>query len=230
MRRWVEIAPGLRLTGDGAAWLPAERTLIVADIHVGYELAAQRRGGYLPAVERGGVVGARLLGMARELAAERLVIAGDLRHSTFDVDDFEREELAQLEAALSPRVALDVVLGNHDRGGAIVGRATTETLRVGDVDVTHVPPASRPARWTICGHLHPRVTVRDETGASARFPCALVGERLIVLPAFSAWAGGTAAGRLLDALPPGAWRALPVNNGAIADVGIVVKRSNGRTV
>ena len=230
MRRWIEIAPGLRLTGDGAAWLPDDRTLVVADVHVGYELAAQRRGGYLPPVERGAAVGARLLGMARELSAERLVIAGDLRHSTHDVDDFEREELAELAAALAPDVALDVVLGNHDRGGAIIGRATTGTLRIGCVDVTHVPPMLRPVRWTVCGHLHPRITVRDETGASARFPCALVGDRLVVLPALSAWAGGTAASRLLDVLPPGEWRALPVSGGAIADVGIVLKRSDGLTV
>ena len=218
------------MTGDGAAWLPDDRTLIVADVHVGYELAAQRRGGYLPPVERGAAVGARLLGMAREVSAERIVIAGDLRHSTRDVDDLEREELAELAASLSPDVALDVVLGNHDRGGAIVGQATTGTLRVGGVDVTHVPPASRPVRWTVCGHLHPRITVRDETGASARFPCALVGDRLVVLPALSAWAGGTEAGRLLDALPRGEWRALPVNDGAIADVGIVLNRSDSLTV
>jgi metallophosphoesterase superfamily enzyme len=74
--------------------------------------------------------------------------------------------------------------------------------------------------------LHPRITVRDETGASARFACALAGERLVVLPAFGAWAGGTAAGRLLHALPPGEYRALPVSQGAIADVGIVLGRAN----
>ena len=71
----------------------------------------------------------------------------------------------------------------------------------------------------------PRVTLRDEAGASARYPCVLLGERVVVLPAFSSWAGGTAAARLLDALPGGAWRALPINEGAIADVGVVVGRA-----
>jgi uncharacterized protein len=222
VNRWIEIAPGIRLTGDGAAWLPGERTLVVADVHVGYELAAQRRGGYLPPVDQGAVVGARLREMANELAALRLVIAGDLRHSTRDLDDLERAELARLVDAVGTGIVLDVVRGNHDRGGTIVGRETTGTLRVGDVDVVHVPPASTPERWTVCGHLHPRTTLRDETGAAARFPCAMVGERMIVLPAFSRWAGGASAGRLLDALPAGAWRAIPISDGSIADVGIVV--------
>jgi hypothetical protein len=44
-----------------------------------------------------------------------------------------------------------------------------------------------------------------------------------VLPAFSDWAGGTAAGRLLDSLPPDEWRALPITHGAIVDLGIVVR-------
>ena len=222
MQQWIEVAPGLRLTGGGAAWIPAQRTLVIADVHVGYELAAQRRGGYLPLVERGAAVGLRLRAMASEHAALRVVIAGDLRHSTRDLDEPEREELAGLAEALGDAVALDVVLGNHDRGGAIVGRETAGTLRVGDVDVTHVPPIATPDRWTICGHLHPRTTVRDETGAAARFPCALVGERLVVLPAFSDWAGGTAAGRLLDLLPDGEWRVLPVSGDAIVDLGIVI--------
>ena len=229
MRRWIEVAPGLRLTGDGAAWLPASATLVVADVHVGYELAAQRRGGYLPPVERGAVVGARLANMARELTVARLVIAGDLRHSTYDVDDFERAELAQLAAALPADVTLDVVTGNHDRGGSIVGRSVLGPLCVDGVDICHVPPTTRPARWTVCGHLHPRVTLRDETGAAARYPCALVGENVLVLPAFSAWAGGTSARRLLESLPEGAWRALPVNEGRIADMGIAIGQS-GRPI
>jgi uncharacterized protein len=222
VHRWLEIVPGLRLTGGGGAWLPAARTIVVADVHVGYELAAQRRGGYLPPVERGSTVGERLRAMAIEHDATRLVIAGDLRHSTRDVDDLERAELARLEDALGAGIALEVVRGNHDRGGTIVGREIVGTLRIGDVDIVHAPPTETPERWTLCGHLHPRITLRDETGAAARFPCALVGARVVVLPAFSRWAGGTSAGRLLESLPAGSWRAIPVSEGRIADVGLVV--------
>lgn len=222
MERWLEVAPGVRVTGDGAAWLPAHRTLVVADVHVGYELAAQRRGGYLPPVERGAVVGARLRGVADAFGAVRVVVAGDLRHSTRDVDDFEREELAHFAAALGSGLQLDVVAGNHDRGGTIVGLATAGPLRIGALDIVHEPPAAVPARWTVCGHLHPRITVRDETGAAARYPCVLVGAGVVVLPAFSEWAGGTSVARLLGRLPPGEWRALPVSRGTIADLGLVV--------
>ena len=86
MHPWIELAPGIAVTGSGAAWLSRHGTVVVADIHVGYELAAQRRGGYLPPVESGEAIGTRLARLATSLGATRLVIAGDLRHSTRDVD------------------------------------------------------------------------------------------------------------------------------------------------
>ena len=222
MKPWLEVAPGIRVTGAGAAWLPEHRTVVVADIHLGYDLAASRRGGYLPPVERGDRAGERLADLAMSLAATRVVIAGDLRHSTRDVDDLERTELADFASAVREHVRLDVVLGNHDRGGSLPGDVSLAMLAVGDVDVAHHPPGAMPARWTICGHLHPRITLRDETGASARFRCVLVGARTIVLPAWSEWAGGTEARRLLPSLAPGAWRVLPIVGGEIADVGMSI--------
>jgi putative SbcD/Mre11-related phosphoesterase len=221
---WIDVGGGIRVTGTGAAWLPAERTVVVADVHVGYELAAGRRGGYLPPVASGHEIGLRVAQLATALGASRLVIAGDLRHSTRDVDALERDELAGFAAAVRRTVTLDVVLGNHDRGDALVDVAAVHALRVGEVDVVHHPPSTPPERWTICGHLHPRLTLRDETGASARYPCAMVGPRIVIVPAFSDWAGGTEARRLLDELPSGSWRALPMVDGMIADVGMVLER------
>ena len=218
----LEVAPGIHVTGDGVAWIAEARTIVVADVHIGYELAASRRGGYLPTVERGALIGSRLVALAHTVEATRIVVAGDLRHSTRDVDALERGELADLADAVRGSVRLDVVLGNHDRGGSLAGEAGSPGLSVGDVDIVHQPPTSAPSRWTICGHLHPRVTLRDETGASSRFACALVGPHTIVLPAFSAWAGGTEARRLLPQLAAGPWRVLPMVGGEIADVGMVL--------
>lgn len=226
MKPWIELGDDVRLTGTGLAWLPAHGIAIVADVHVGYELAARRRGGYLPRVESGRDIGGRLGALAAALGATRLVIAGDLRHSTRDADDEERRELAELAAAVRAQVGLEVVLGNHDRGGSLADEPGLPSLRVGEVEIVHHPPRSSPPRWTICGHLHPRVTLRDETGASARYPCALVGERTLILPAFSDWAGGAEARRLLPVLAPGSWQVLPMVGGMVADVGMEIGMKN----
>lgn len=224
----LPVTPSLVVTADGAAWLPDEETLVVADLHVGYARAARRRGGWLPGdAESPAVLAARLRAACARVGASRLVIAGDLRHSTRDVDAGERAEVAELLARLGdggtdvlrtqlavtsrapdgtnasapPIGRVDVIGGNHDRGDGLATR-----LAVGSVDVVHEPPDAPPARWTVCGHLHPTTTLRDETGAALRVPCALVGERVLVLPAFTEWAGGIRAGRARRALGWGAWR------------------------
>ena len=199
----LAITADLALTPDGAAWLPQESTLVVADVHVGYARAARRRGGWLPTdAESPAKLAARMLTACARVGATRLVIAGDLRHSTRDVDEAERAEVAALLAALGHGLArVDVVAGNHDSGDD-----TPRELVLGDVTIVHEPPSSPPERWTICGHLHPTTTLRDETGASLRVPCALVGERTVVLPAFTEWAGGVTAGRARRAIGWGDWR------------------------
>jgi DNA ligase-associated metallophosphoesterase len=208
VRDWVEPAEGIRITGDGAAWLPAQSTVVIADVHLGYSRAARRRGGWLPDVESPEVVAERVRAMMQRLGASQLVIAGDLRHSTHDADAEERADVERFLVLLRP---LEVVLvrGNHDRGAA----GMSAVVQVGEVAVRHAPPAAPPERWTIVGHLHPAVTVRDETGASVRYPCALVGPRIVVLPAYSAWAGGIEARRLLRALPEAAWEVVAISGG-----------------
>ena len=211
MPREIVITSEITLIGEGAAWLPHAATLVVADVHLGYARAARRRGGYLPAAESAEAAADRVLAAARRVGATRLVIAGDLRHSTHDVDDGERADVRAFRARLASLDRVELVAGNHDRGDDEM----TPSARIGSVSVVHAPPTSAPDHWVICGHLHPTVTLRDETGAGARYPCALVGASIIVLPAFSAWAGGVAVRRLLPSLPPGDWTTYPIAGGEI---------------
>jgi DNA ligase-associated metallophosphoesterase len=208
VREWIEVGEDLRITGDGAAWLPAERTVVIADVHLGYSRAARRRGGWLPEVESPEVVAERVLKMMTRLEASRLVIAGDLRHSTRDADAEEHEEVTRFLTLLG-RLELALVRGNHDRGATNMAGV----VAVGGVTVMHAPPATAPEGWTVAGHLHPAVTVRDEAGVSVRYPCALVGPKIVVLPAYSAWAGGTEARRLLRALTEAAWEVVAISGG-----------------
>lgn len=210
MSSTLPIAPGLALTADGAAWLPDEHALVVADVHVGYARAARRRGGWLPDVETPASLAARLVAAASRVGASRLVIAGDLRHSTRDADAAERADVAELLERVRAVLRVDVVAGNHDRGDP-----APRALAVGLVDVVHEPPAAAPARWTVCGHLHPTAELRDETGSGLRVPCALVGPRTVILPAFTDWAGGVRAGRLVRSLGWGEWRRVVMGGGRV---------------
>lgn len=215
----VTIAPGLELTGDGAALVTAAGALVIADVHLGYARAARRRGGWLPQAEDATAVAERALRAARAVGATRLVIAGDLRHSTRDADEAEHAEVRAFLRATAAALPTTLVAGNHDREAiAYAGdgvEVVTGDLALGDVDVSHEPPVAEPARWAVCGHLHPATRVRDATGAGTKVPCALVGARVLVLPAFGEWAGGVSVSRLRGSLFASEWKAIPVAGGEV---------------
>lgn len=212
MREWIDVAPDLRITGSGGAWIVSAATLVLADLHIGYARAARRRGGWLPAIESSDRLATRVLAAMEAVKASRLVIAGDLRHSTRDVDALELAEVDAVLDALRERHDVLVVAGNHDRGSDYA-----RSVVIGAFDVTHEPPDVLPARWTICGHVHPTTTIRDATGAAVRYPCALVGNRTVVLPAFSEWAGGVRGRRLFERLPGAEWQRYVIASNRVVD-------------
>jgi uncharacterized protein len=213
MREQIALAPAIVATGFGAVHLPDVDTAVIADLHIGYARAARRRGGYLPSAEPVEMIIARTLDMLTALGATQLVIAGDLRHSTRDADDAERAEVAQFIRAVSAAVSVVFIAGNHDQGSD-----APRVIQLGDVAITHEPPRTMPDQWTICGHLHPSTTIRDETGAGAKYPCFLVADRVCILPAFTEWAGGTEGFRLRSDLPDATWRRILVSDGTLYEL------------
>jgi uncharacterized protein len=170
---------GWLLAPEGAAVHLAERTAVVADVHLGYEWARAARGDCLPAHSLGETI-ARLDRLLARVSFQRLVVAGDLVESPRPCrrTDVDR---AQLHAWLEHRgVELIALRGNHDPPR----RHLLETLEIGGCTVGH---GHRPLQGdrVMFGHHHP---VMRLAGVSAR--CFVVGERMAILPAFSDNAAG----------------------------------------
>ena len=115
---------GLCLVAPGGLFDPRTRTLVVADVHVGYVRALQGRGYLLPGVDDRELL-ARIASLRALLTPARVVVAGDVVHGP-----------ASLRAAMDGRSALDrlrdalsgceaiLVTGNHDRGLGAALRGT----------------------------------------------------------------------------------------------------------
>jgi uncharacterized protein len=196
---------------------PRERTVFVADVHLG-KAAAFRAGGVpLP---RGGTAAdlARLTAIVRQTGAQRLVVLGDFLHAAAGrvnaLDCAYREWRAQ-------HAGLGVVLvrGNHDdRAGDPPPdwgvTVVAEPHPLAPFLACHLPVAPR-SGYALCGHVHPGVTVRGTADQAARLPCFVLGQRRAILPAFGAFTGlaravplagdrfVAIAGTRLFALPPG---------------------------
>ncbi|WP_150288361.1 ligase-associated DNA damage response endonuclease PdeM [Rhabdaerophilum calidifontis] len=175
----------LILHPEGAALVPAEETLIVADLHLEKAASFAARGRLLPPHDSVATLGA-LSALAGALAPRRIVLLGDSFHSRLHTFGAASPGPA-LIAGLAARAELVWIAGNHDPVPPLPlpGRALPE-LRIGDVVLRHLP--CRDGRPEIVGHLHPAARLRTRAGALRR-RCFLLSPARLVLPAFGALTG-----------------------------------------
>src|SRR5262245_46519008 len=139
------LPPEWLLTPERAAVHRPSRTAIIADLHLGYAEARQRRGEALPA-GNWSEVRLALRSLFCRAPVERLVIAGDLLE-----DGRCAEAVEQLTSFLKAAgvVLAGVVPGNHDRGLRSVGAAVPlfpNGVQVGDWRVVHGDAPLPPGR------------------------------------------------------------------------------------
>ena len=159
--------------------LGRERALLVADVHAGIEVGLRYERG-VELDSRADERRERLGDLVAETDADRLVVLGDLAHRIGAPDGDEREELETLVRAVTDRVPMTLVEGNHDAG---VAEAFADDLDVigpeggllGDepgspVGVVHghtwPDPALLDADVVCTGHEHPQVRLEDAVGGS----------------------------------------------------------------
>jgi DNA ligase-associated metallophosphoesterase len=192
-RSRLEIMPNVWLDHRRAVYLEEQAVLAVADLHLGYAWAHRFNGQMLPF---GG--GDQLLERLSELCdfykPRKFVFLGDIVHQAVPVTELIDEFNAIIEG-LSERCETRLVIGNHDKKLRSVLRDKAVELlpfvNVGKFLLLHgnsVPDGSEEAT-VIMGHEHPAISLGDGIKGS-RFPCFMVSERVLILPAFSLWAAG----------------------------------------
>jgi DNA ligase-associated metallophosphoesterase len=192
-----------RLRVSGALWLGAERTLVVADVHLEKGSAYAARGQLLPPYDTRDAL-MRLQAEADVLSPRTIVMLGDAFHDRDAEARLSAEDASRL-AALARGRTLVWVVGNHDPAppARLPGEAA-EALQVCGLALRHEPTPG-PVRAEAAGHLHPcaRITAG---GRSVRRRCFVTDGERLVLPAFGAYAGGLnirdAAFRDLFCRPP----------------------------
>ncbi len=178
----------LLLTPEGAAFRPACRTLVVADLHFekGSAMAARSRR-LAPPYDTAATLERLALTMRRTRPA-RVVALGDSFH---DADGPAR--LAPLErsriAALTASVEWVWAAGNHDPAPpADLGGKGAAEIALGNLILRHQPrPGAAPGE--VAGHLHPKASVATAARRVSAFCFVTDGARM-VLPAFGAYTGG----------------------------------------
>lgn len=208
----------LQMFPQRALWWQPEKTLLVADVHLGKGATFRARGQPLP---RGGSSRdlQRLSALVAQLRAQRLVVLGDFWHSRqgltpalFHALQHWRRQHTHLHVIL--------VRGNHDRAiskGNVPASLGIELvdepfplapglyachapllqlpnllLAGNDDSLSRAPPlvsANASEAFYLAGHLHPAVRLMGKGHDSTRLPCFVWQPGQLVLPAFGSLTG-----------------------------------------
>lgn len=172
---------------QSALYWPAQRALVVADLHLEKASWFARFGQMLPPYDSEATLGevADLLALTR---AETLYCLGDSFHDRHGCERLSAKAQAQLRA-MTAVTDWVWIAGNHDAGmiDHCGGRVIDEAV-VDGVVLRHEAARGEP-RPELSGHFHPKLRVRARGRQVAR-RCFVMSETKLILPAFGSLTGG----------------------------------------
>lgn len=173
-----------------AAYWEEEKTLLIADLHLGKAQHFRKAGIAVPA-SVGQENWDRLLSLLWDFQPDRALFLGDLFHSDYNTDWEELMELTHRYADIN----FQLVVGNHDILSPEAYRAARlevfeEPYRLGPFLLSHHPLEEVPeGNYNLAGHIHPGVVLEGMGRQRMRLPCFWFGSAQALMPAFGAFTG-----------------------------------------
>ena len=183
------------VSSDRCLYWEEKNTLIASDVHLGKTGHFRKSGIGVPqGVYKDDLQ--RLMAQLYFFKADKLIIVGDLTHSTInkELDLFKkwRNDFTSLH--------IDLVKGNHDiladtwysENSILV---SAEELIIDGFCFRHEQHPNKKisdcptATYTFSGHVHPGITLRGRGRQSMRLPCFYFTPAHCILPAFSRFTG-----------------------------------------
>src|SRR3989344_522917 len=190
---------------DLAVFLRKEKTLVISDLHLGYDKDLQAKGILVPPFQFKEIK--EKLEKIFEKCGELnyIVVNGDLKHEFGRISSQEWKEILELIDFLSGNCEkIVIVKGNHD---IILDRITNKRkvqfektgFAIGEFYITHghIIPENKKikkAKTIVIGNEHPAVSLTDGI-ISEKYKCFLKGswkrKNLVVQPSFCLMTEGT---------------------------------------
>lgn len=182
----------LSLLPEKAIYWHDEQSLLLSDLHLGKAAHFRKAGIPVPAKVHQHDLH-RLDSLIQSTSAKKVIFLGDLFHSELN------SEWNDFTAWLGkyPQLEFTLIKGNHDilpeRAYADSRlRLIEEKLAVPPFLLTHEPLSGKKDEsglYTICGHLHPAVSLRGNGLQGITLPCFYFGLHYALLPAFGKFTG-----------------------------------------
>ena len=181
-----------------------DSTLVISDVHIGYEEALNKRGMMIPRLQFGEMIKRIEKILSEAVKVEKIIVNGDLKHEFGTISEQEwRNVLKFLDLLAKHCNEVILIKGNHDMIlGPIARKRNVKVVDyylINKILITHgdkIPSKDvlQQASTIIIGHEHPAVSLKDGARVET-FKCFLKGKykgkNLIVLPSFNEVIKGT---------------------------------------
>ena len=198
----MEIHKGIEII-DLSLLLKKYNTLILSDLHIGYEEALNDKGVLVPRVQFKQMY-ERLLLIVKEQKFKDIIITGDLKHEFGIINDTEwKNTLKLIDLLLEHCEKLILIKGNHDLTLKHIANKRNielvEYVRIDEILICHgdeilSKEVFEGIKMIIIGHEHPAVGLREKNKYES-YKCFLKGKydkkTLIVIPSFNTLTIGT---------------------------------------
>lgn len=191
--------------GEPIAYIRSLESLVMADLHLGYEGVMADNGIFIPKVNLKHIED--LISKAVEIYnPKRVIIDGDIKNdfSKVTLDEFN-ELLGLINFLKSKKLSIILIKGNHDNfvdkyREAFKLEIYQQEMMIDNYLFIHgemLPDEEhlKKADFIIMGHEHPSIAIYNDVGGKEKLRCFLLGKYkskdILVLPAMSYFAGGT---------------------------------------
>ena len=157
-----------------AALLETQKTrvIVVADLHIGWEMALSEKGIFVPT--QTSKLLSKLTSLILEYKPEKLLILGDVKHTVAKTEMREWQDVPKFFSEVKKQVPeICVIRGNHDGNLEPLLPEGVEILPstgaiIGDVGFFHghqwLSSTLLKCKTLVMGHVHPVVALRDSVG------------------------------------------------------------------
>ena len=194
---------------EAALFWPAQRALLVADLHFEKASWYARCGPFLPPHDSAATLDV-IEALVARTGAQAVWSLGDSFHDADGAARLDRDARARLDA-LTDRLQWTWITGNHDVGmAAMPGGRRVYEAQVAGIWLRHEAEADDPSP-EISGHFHPKLRLSLRGRAVSR-RCFVGSATKLILPALGALTGGLDAGHgaIRRVMGPGAAAMVPV--------------------
>tara|TARA_Y100000310_G_scaffold302635_1_gene340194 strand:+ start:35331 stop:36044 length:714 start_codon:yes stop_codon:yes gene_type:complete len=182
---------------DLSLYLIKEKTLILSDMHLGFEESLNKRGILIPKFQFKETK-EKLTEIFKKITPEKIILNGDLKHEFSTISDTEWNNALRILDFLKEHCKeIILIKGNHDTILEPIAKKRNLIpklyYQINDYYISHGDKIPNDldfnsSKTIIIGHEHPAITIKSKT-RSELYKCFLVGKfknkNLIVTPSFN---------------------------------------------